>query len=966
MTGQDAGRQAKQQDAEGAGAGAGDASSGGTSAGRGQARRETLTLGSRPLDAPGSPVSSQQAGRIASGRATWHRRASKPVTYWMVALFVVLMTHRWIPESIWLMVHMVTLGLITNSIFIWSQHFTEALLKHRLPDSARPAQLVRIYTLNISMILLMLSIVFNLYPLTILGSLGVGAVVAWHGLALLIQLKAALPARFNSTVKYYIAASWLLPLGATFGAILAHDGLNASWHGRLLLAHETVNILGFVGLTVVGTLMTLWPTMLRTKMLPSAVADSLRALGVMCTGLAVTVGGALAGLNLLAGAGLILYAAGLLLVAVLLIRTCRQKKPVEFATMSVAAGFTWFFLGTLFTAYLVFTSPFDALPLRSMTPVLVVGFLVQVLLGAMSYLLPARMGGGPKAVRQANREFNRFAAGRVLMVNLCLAIFALPVSLTGSLVRTLVSLVGAFTLFAFVPLMLRGVKKSVAVRKEMIQARARGEAPKPDPEAITPAPLPHLRHALIGALAVIVAVTAGVAADPASVGLNFSRGATSTGTGQTTTISVEATSDMRFTPDSVEVPLGNRLIIEVTNTDTANAHDLTFANGTSTGRIDPGATKTVDAGIITSALDGWCSVVGHRAMGMTFTVTTTGTLESGHQHGQGASGTSADGAAGTGALLQGTDIDLQGEVSENFEARSPVLEPVETGEVVDGKTVHRQTLEVNELQREIAPGVALDAWTFGEDYMGPTLHGKVGDIFEITLINNGSMGHSVDFHAGTVSPDEVMRTIAPGESLVYRFEAVASGIWLYHCATAPMSVHMSAGMFGAVIIDPPDLPEVDREFLLVQNDVYLTETGTADAQAGGGVLTSISPEGIAAGTPSLTLFNGHATQYLENPLTATTGERVRIWVLAAGPSGGTSFHVVGSQFDTVYKEGGYLLDEGMDAFGKTGGASQALDLSPAQGGFVEMTFAEPGTYVFVNHDFAQAERGAKGLIEVTD
>lgn len=216
MTGQDAGRQAEQQGAEGANANkASAASTGATGAnvGLGQARREGLTLGSRPVDAPGSPVSSQQAGRIASGRATWHRRASKPVTYWIVALFAVLMTHRWIPESIWLMVHMVTLGLITNSILIWSQHFTEALLKHRLPDSARPIQLVRIYTLNASMILLMLSIVFNIYPLTILGSLGVGAVVAWHGLALLTQLKAALPARFNSTVKYYIAASWLLPLG---------------------------------------------------------------------------------------------------------------------------------------------------------------------------------------------------------------------------------------------------------------------------------------------------------------------------------------------------------------------------------------------------------------------------------------------------------------------------------------------------------------------------------------------------------------------------------------------------------------------------------------------------------------------------------------------------------------------------------------------------------------------------------
>lgn len=932
----------------------------GGNTGLGQARRETLSLGTRPADAPGSPVTGKQAKDIATGRATWHRRASKPVTYWIFALFAVLMTHRWIPESTWLMVHMVTLGLITNSILIWSQHFTEALLKHRLPDTARPVQLARIYTLNASMIVLMVSIIFNIYPLTIIGSVGVGGAVAWHGLALLSQLKEALPARFNSTVKYYIAASWLLPVGATFGAILAHDGTSAEWHGRLLLAHEAVNILGFVGLTVVGTLMTLWPTMLRTKMLPSAVTRSLRALALMCAGIAVSVLGALLGINLLAGAGLLIYAAGLVLVAALLVATCVQKKPTEFAPISVGAGFTWFIAGTLATAYIVFTSPFDGMNLRSMTPVLVVGFLVQVLVGAMSYLLPARMGGGPKAVRQANREFNRFATGRIVMVNLALLIFALPISITGSLVRTLASLLGAFTLFAFVPLMMRGVKKSVAVRKEMIQARARGEAPVPDPEALSPAPVPHLRNALIGTLAVMLTVLLGIAADPASLGLNFNRGATATGTGQTTTISVEATSDMRFTPDIVEMPLGNRLVIEVTNTDTKNAHDLTFENGTSTGRIDPGATKTVDVGIITGSLEGWCSVVGHRAMGMVFQVTTTGTLEGGHQHGQGTSGTTDAGAS---ALLAPTDVDLQGAVSEGFEARSAVLEPAPAGELENGQTVHRQTLDVNEMQRELAPGVTLNAWTFGDSYMGPTLRGQVGDIFEITLVNNGSIGHSVDFHAGTVSPDEVMRTIAPGESLVYRFEAVSSGIWLYHCSTAPMSVHMAAGMFGAVIIDPPALPAVDREYLLVQNDVYLTEVGEAD---GGGVLTDISPEGIAAGTPTLTLFNGHATQYVREPLPARTGEQVRIWVLAAGPSRGISFHVVGSQFTTVYKEGGYLLQGGTDAFGNTGGASQALDLAPAQGGFVEMTFSEPGTYTFVNHDFAMTERGARGLIEVAD
>lgn len=95
-------------------------------------------------------------------------------------------------------------------------------------------------------------------------------------------------------------------------------------------------------------------------------------------------------------------------------------------------------------------------------------------------------------------------------------------------------------------------------------------------------------------------------------------------------------------------------------------------------------------------------------------------------------------------------------------------------------------------------------------------------------------------------------------------------------------------------------------------------------------------------------------------LTALTGERVRIWVLAAGPSKGVSFHVVGGQFGTVYKEGAYLLPPG----GTGQGGAQALDLAPAQGGFVELEFSEPGTYPFVNHSLAEAERGAKGLIRV--
>jgi nitrite reductase (NO-forming) len=144
-----------------------------------------------------------------------------------------------------------------------------------------------------------------------------------------------------------------------------------------------------------------------------------------------------------------------------------------------------------------------------------------------------------------------------------------------------------------------------------------------------------------------------------------------------------------------------------------------------------------------------------------------------------------------------------------------------------------------------------------------------------------------------------MRTIQPGETLTYSFTATRSGIWMYHCSTMPMSLHIANGMFGAVVIDPPDLQPVDRKYVLVQSEFYLgPQDGVADADR------------ILAERPDLVAFNGYAGQYAHEPLTARVGERVRIWVLAAGPNRGTAFHVVGGQFDTVYQEGGYLLHPG--------------------------------------------------------
>ena len=275
--------------------------------------------------------------------------------------------------------------------------------------------------------------------------------------------------------------------------------------------------------------------------------------------------------------------------------------------------------------------------------------------------------------------------------------------------------------------------------------------------------------------------------------------------------------------------------------------------------------------------------------------------------------------------------------------------------------VHRITLTVEEVALEVAPGVWQQRWTYNGSSVGPTLHGRVGDTFEITLVNDGTMGHSIDFHASELAPDAPMRTIAPGESLVYTFTATRSGIWMYHCSTMPMSSHIAAGMHGAVIIEPDGLLEADRSYVIVQSEVYLGEGGSDAADA-----TEVDAAQVATAQPDKVVFNGIANQYDQFPFQARVGERVRFWVLDAGPNLASSFHIVGGQFDTVYFEGGYHLRRGVDAFGQAGGGSQALGLQAAQGGFVELTFPEAGHYPVVSHIMSDAERGAHGIVEVTD
>jgi nitrite reductase (NO-forming) len=383
---------------------------------------------------------------------------------------------------------------------------------------------------------------------------------------------------------------------------------------------------------------------------------------------------------------------------------------------------------------------------------------------------------------------------------------------------------------------------------------------------------------------------------------------------------------MRIQPRSISVPSGTHLVLQVTNHD-GMRHDLAVPNGKRTPMLSHGQSARLDVGVVTKALTLRCTVPGHAAAGMTMNIAVTGAAAS--------SSTAPENGSAAAAF------DPMAKPAANDPYRDPRLAPAPAGRV------HDVTITVQDKELTVAPGVRQLMWTFNGTVPGPVLHGRVGDVFDITLVNDTAMGHSIDFHAGEVSPDQVMRTIDPGQRLHYRFRADHSGIWMYHCSTMPMTMHIGNGMYGAVVIDPPNLPPVDQEYALVQSELYLgAQGGTGNAAA------------MAAGTPNAVVFNGESNQYDTHPLTAKPGQRVRIWVLNAGLSLPSSFHVVGTQFDTVFSEGAYLLRRG----NPEAGAAQVLALQPAQGGFVEFQVPAAGHYPIVSHRMVDAARGAHGIL----
>lgn len=888
------------------------------------------------ISANGPGRASDAPGPARFSRAGWHLRANGATFFWLVAVAFVVAAHRFLPVSTWLMVHLLLLGAIGNAIMVWSSHFSEALL--RGPNPGRTSLVWRLVALNAGVLAVVAGMIANVWVVVLLGSVLVGAAYAWHGASLAIRAARALPSRFGATVRYYICASWLLPVGAGLGAVLALGDADVATN-RLLVAHAAVNLLGFVGLTVLGTLATLLPTMLRTRVAEGAETVVRNGWVPLLGGIVAAGGGAAAGWMWLVAAGLVVYTVGIIYTAIPMYRAMASKPPVDFAPLSAGASLLWL-VGVVTTlAVMAGRGPsWEQLraDVQSVVPALAVGFAAQVLLGALSYLVPVVLGGGPAVSKVRTAILNSTAGARLVLLNAGLGVALLPVP---SWIKVATSLLVLVAFVWFLVLLLRSLKVDPPAR----------EVPRP---GVEPAGRKLLMSTVAGLAGVVLAVSAGIAADPTAAGVGGGAGGAGTAaappgptvhaeTGHITRVAMSM-KDMRFTPNAVHVPVGDRLVIELANDDD-RVHDLVTASGAASGRVAPGGQVEVDVGVVRTDIEGWCSLAGHRQMGMVFHIIADGAAEGPASSDHSDNGTMAGMAAEPDAGDPAAGFDPMKDPGAGFTARDARLPAAEKG------TVHRATLTARDTVRDVGAGYEQNLWTYNGSAPGPTLRGKVGDTFEITLRNDGTTGHSIDFHAGALAPDRPMRTIDPGEELTYTFTANRAGAWLYHCSTMPMSLHIANGMFGAVIIDPPDLAPVDREFILVQSELYVGAPGGTASQ-----------DKINAETPDGVAFNGYASQYAFAPLHARAGERVRFWVVAAGPNRGSAFHVIGGQFDTTYKEGRYLLDGSDPAAG-----AQTLDLGAAQGGFAELQFTEPGKYPFVSHSMVDAERGARGLIEVT-
>ena len=843
---------------------------------------------------------------------------------YLAAAAIAVVLHDLLRMPVWLALHLMALGAASNAVLVYSRHFAEALL-HAGPGPEWPAH-ARLTGFNLGVVGVLVGVSAGARWLAVAGAAVVVLAVLAHTASLAAMVRhATLTGRLRVVVWYYVVAGLSLVVGATLGGLMAGGAVHTvPWQQSVRLAHAHLNLLGWLGLAVVGTQFMLWPAVLRTRMVDSASRTARRVLWVSGTGLTVAVVGLLltaevSGAHWLAASGMAAYAAGTAYALVPAFAEMRVKAPWTASPTAFLAGNGWLLAALLLDVVGLVrgTSTADHLLGRLMVPMLGIGVVVQILTGALTFLLPVTVGGGPAGNRRMTEILTYAWVPRTLLGNLGALVLLLPGD--GHLHALAWTLILAG--FGSFPVLVVAALASRLTMRESTSGAVRRLRPA--------------GHDVVAVVSVVAVL--------ATLGLVATGTWPSGHDGQESSSSVTATSgvpvnvtltEFVVTPGTITVAPGTDLVLSVRNGGSMT-HDLKLGGESGSRMLSPGEQQTVDLGTITGDREAWCTVPGHRQAGMVLHIHATTSAQSDSGTGHGGHDESQS--------MPGMDMEtgVTDSPAPDWRPYDPTLRPARGG------TEHHVTLRVEQTTLEVAPGVRQEVWTYNGTMPGPALRGRVGDLFTVHLVNNGDMSHSIDFHASQVDPSRAMRSIPPGGEMTVQFRAEHAGIWLYHCATMPMIQHVAMGMYGAVVIDPPHLGRVAAEDIFVQSELYLG--------AGGGVPPMSD---LLAANPDLVVFNGYADQYQHAPVHVPARNRVRLWILNAGPSAPNSFHVVGAQFDTVFKEGAYLVRRGNAAHG----ASQALDLQPGQGGFVELTLTRPGRYPFLSHRLADAERGAMGSL----
>jgi len=270
------------------------------------------------------------------------------------------------------------------------------------------------------------------------------------------------------------------------------------------------------------------------------------------------------------------------------------------------------------------------------------------------------------------------------------------------------------------------------------------------------------------------------------------------------------------------------------------------------------------------------------------------------------------------------------------------------------KVVHVD-LEAVELVGQLDNKTTYNYWTFDGKVPGPFLRVRVGDTVEVHLKNreDSVMFHSVDFHAamGPGGGSEFTQT-RPGRESVVTFKALVPGLYVYHCATPSAAHHITNGMYGLILVEPEGgLPQVDREFYVMQGELYTAQPfGSEGAQ-------EMDYEKLISEKPEYFLFNGAVGALTKShPLRARAGETIRIFFGVGGPNFTSSFHIIGEIFDRVYQAGG------VGAAPLTG--IQTVTVAPGGAVIADLKIERGGRFVLVDHALSRTERGLAGFLIV--